>query len=680
MPGLHDSIRYLKGVGDKRAKLYEKLGVTTIGSLLRLFPRTYQDYTSTVPIGESPVGQVCCVRGRVYKKQGEQRIRKGLSLFKVFVTDDTGDLTITLFNNPWLFESLNLEQEYCFYGKMQGNLLRREMNSPNVQDPNRENGIKPVYPLTEGLTNRMVCGAMEQALELWGDQLEDVFPVWLKEQEKLCHLRYAYENIHFPKDLQALSVARKRFVFEELLILQLGLLLLRGRNRTETGIQIKNRDLAPFYQALPFVLTGAQKRAIEDALHDLSGSVPMNRLVQGDVGSGKTMVACALAYIMAKNGYQTAVMAPTELLAVQHAKTFSGILEPMGIPCALLTGSMTAKEKNKLKQEIAEGVYPVVLGTHALIQDTVSFASLGLVVTDEQHRFGVNQRAKLAQKGKNPHKLVMSATPIPRTLALIIYGDLDVSVIDEMPKGRLPVKTYRIHSDKRLRAFGFIKEHIEKGYQAYIVCPLIQQEESSQNEAQAVEEYAKKLMKTPLGKTRIGVLHGKMKAAEKEQVMKAFSQHELDLLVSTTVVEVGVDVPNAVIMLIENAEHFGLSQLHQLRGRVGRGNVQSHCILVTDSNNEQTVQRMKVMTQSSDGFFIAEQDLKARGPGDFFGERQHGLPELKVANMAEDMGVLMHTQQVAKEILAKDADLEAPEHAGMKKLVQELFDRSVSSD
>lgn len=677
MPQLNDSIQYLKGVGEKRAKLYQKLGVETIYSLLRFFPRAYLDYSETKPIGECAIGEVCCVRASVYKKQGEQRIRKGLSLFKVFVTDGRDDLTITIFNSKYAFEALEIGHEYCFYGKMQGNLLRREMNSPSFLDPSAENAVKAIYPLTEGLTNNMVSKSVKQALTLWGDQLEDVLPSSIREQESLCHLRYAYENIHFPADQHALAISKQRLVFEELLTLQLGLGLLKTQNRERTGVRIAPADMRVFEQALPFRLTNSQKRAINDGLRDFQGSTPMNRLVQGDVGSGKTMVACALAYAAAKSGYQTAIMAPTEILAIQHQDTFTRTLGELGVRCVLLTGSLTAKQKSALREQIAAGEADVVIGTHALIQETVRFHRLGLVVTDEQHRFGVNQRAKLAQKGENPHRLVMSATPIPRTLALIIYGDLDVSVIDRPPAGRLPVKTYFITGKKRARAYHFIHEHIAEGRQAYIVCPLIEESDETGaetiSELHAVNSYAKSLEQTELRDVRIGILHGKMRPAEKERIMLAFKNHELDLLVSTTVIEVGVDVPNAVIMLIENAENFGLSQLHQLRGRVGRGDVQSHCILVSDNHSEQTVERLKIMTQSSDGFYISEQDLKQRGPGDFFGERQHGLPALKIANMAEDMAVLRRTQAIAAAILADDPRLSKPEHAGLHKLVEELF-------
>ncbi|MDF2567873.1 MAG: ATP-dependent helicase RecG, partial [Oscillospiraceae bacterium] len=513
------------------------------------------------------------------------------------------------------------------------------------------------------------------ALELIKDDLFDPLPGEITERYGLCHIGYALQNIHFPKDKNALEIAKKRLVFEELLTLQLGLLKLRSRNRKSSSVMILDKDISAFLEALPYELTSAQKRAIDEALSDMKEQTPMNRLVQGDVGSGKTMIAAALCYACTKNGFQTALMAPTEILAEQHFHTLNKILSPLGIRICLLTGSLTPKQKTLLKSDIAEGQYDLVIGTHALVQDSTVFHSLGLVVTDEQHRFGVEQRSRLAQKGDNPHILIMSATPIPRTLALIIYGDLDVSVVDEMPIGRKPIETYCIDSRKRARAFGFIKEHIDEGRQAYIVCPLIEDTESELN---AVTTYAQKLSKEDFVGYSVGLLHGRLKAQQKEQIMRDFSDNKISLLVSTTVIEVGVDVPNAVIMLIENAERFGLSQLHQLRGRVGRGEHQSYCILVSDHKGDETATRLKVMCKTSDGFKISEEDLKLRGPGDFFGERQHGLPALKIANMAENMEVLKHTQNLAKEIMSEDAELFLPKNKGLYTLVSELFGQAFS--
>lgn len=673
MTKITDSIQYLKGVGEKRALCYNKLGVDSIYSLLQFFPRTYMDFSETKPICECDIGELCCFKAKVFKKQGEQRIRKGLSVFKVFVTDGTQDVIITIFNSKYIFDSLVLGEEYSFYGKMQGSPLRKEINTPSFINLDKECPVKAIYRLTEGLSNKVISNTVRQALDLWGDNLQDVLPDYIKQQENLCHIRYAIENIHFPKDANALEISRKRLIFQELLVLQLGLLLLKKTSREGTTIKIDGCNMKEFTQKLPFELTRDQKLAINDGLKDFISGIPMNRLVQGDVGSGKTMVACALSFAMQRNGYQSAVMAPTEILAIQHYNTFKSILENMDIKCELLVGSLTAKQKREIKEKIANNEIDIVIGTHALIQDTVEFNNLGLVITDEQHRFGVNQRAKLAQKGNNPHRLVMSATPIPRTLALIIYGDLDVSVIKTAPKGRLPIETYMIDGKKRNRAFNFIKKHIDNGNQAYIVCPLIEENEETDQNLFSVEDYAKKLKGSILSDYKIGVLHGKMKPNEKEKIMVEFKNNEIDILVATTVVEVGVDVPNAVIMMIENAERFGLSQLHQLRGRVGRGNLQSYCILVSDNKSEITVQRLKIMTKSSDGFYISEQDLKQRGPGDFFGERQHGLPALKIANMVDDMQVLLQTQKIANEIIKQDPYLQSLDNKGLKKLVDDLF-------
>ncbi len=670
MLSVFDSIEALKGVGAKRAQLYKKVGVESIYSLLNYFPRTYIDYSEACPISETEVGQAYCVHATVFKKQGEQRIRKGLSVYKVFVTDGSDNMVITIFNSKYAFENLKLEHEYYFYGKVQGTVLRREMNSPTFIDPKVQTPIKAIYHLTDGLTNNIIASNIKSALEVLGDIPDDALPESIKRKENLCHIRYAYENIHFPKDNHALNVAKERFVFEELLTLQLGLALLKNKNREKTAIKIKDTDLSSFYSLLPFELTDGQKEAINDGLCDFKKDIPMNRLVQGDVGSGKTMVASALCYCMAQNGYQSAVMAPTELLARQHFESFCRLFKDTDIRCCLLTGSATPKQKADLKEKIANSEYDIVIGTHALIQSSVSFKKLGLVVTDEQHRFGVNQRFELSKKGENPHRLVMSATPIPRTLALIIYGDLDISSITKLPHGRQPILTYAIDSEKRLRALNFIKKHIDEGFQAYLVCPLIEESESGM---MSISEYESYIKKSPLGKYRFEVLHGKLKPDKKDKVMADFKEHKLDFIISTTVIEVGIDVPSAVIMMIENAERFGLSQLHQLRGRVGRGSLQSYCILVSDNKQKQSIDRLKIMTKSSDGFYIAEQDLKLRGPGDFFGEKQHGLPRLKIANMIDDMSTLMKTRQIAFDILSSDPTLSSEQNNGLKLKVSELF-------
>ncbi|MEG0691567.1 MAG: ATP-dependent DNA helicase RecG, partial [Oscillospiraceae bacterium] len=649
---------------------YKKLGVDNIYSLLTFYPRSYLDLTEPTPISETMLNENHVVRAMVFKKQGEQRIRQGLSLFKVFANDDSGQIVITIFNSKYMYDALVEGQEYCFYGKVTGNLIKREMTSPMFVLANEESLVRPTYHLTEGLSNKVVQGNIKEALAVWGDRLTDDIPSEIRQEYNLCKLRYSVENIHFPEDAAALKIAQKRLVFEELLILQLGLILLRRKNRKQTGITIENIEITEFYQALPFLLTNGQQDAINDGLADLKRNIPMNRLIQGDVGSGKTMVAAALCYACYKNGYQSAIMAPTQILADQHYETLSRQLEPLGIQCCLLTGSQTPKQRGIIGEGIKDGTYTVVIGTHALVQESVQFHSLGLVVTDEQHRFGVSQRAALSNKGDNPHLLVMSATPIPRTLALIIYGDLDVSTIKELPAGRIPIDTLSISTKKRARALSFIKKQIDDGRQAYIVCPLIDENES---DLISTAEYLDGLKTTELANYQIGSLNGKLKTKEKEQLMASFKANEIQVLVSTTVVEVGVDVPNATVMMIENAERFGLSQLHQLRGRVGRGEHQSYCILVSDNRGEDNKKRLEVMKSTGDGFLIAEEDLKLRGPGDFFGLRQHGLPTLKLASLYDDMDALKQTQQLARSILDKDSNLKNEENLGLRRMVKRLF-------
>ena len=666
----NEPVRLLSGVGPKRAALYEKLGVRTIGDLLLYVPRGYLDFSAPLPIAESHTGENVVVRAKVYKKQGEQRIRKGLSIFRVYATDESTDLKITIYNAKYLFESLKEGTWYLFYGKVTGSLLHSEMSAPQVFPEQEAGGMLPLYSLTEGLSNKQVTENVREALRLWGDCLSDALPHTLRQAYGLCQLRYAVENVHFPTDSHALGVARSRLIFEELLVLQLGMTMLKSRNRAETSVRLQKAELAPFLDSLPFTLTNGQMQAIADCVRDMQKTQPMNRLVQGDVGSGKTMVAAALCFLCYENGLQAAVMAPTQILAEQHYETFSRQLKPLGIRCCLIDGAQGAKQRTALAESIRAGEYTVVIGTHALLQENVQFQKLGLVVTDEQHRFGVGQRAALAAKGDHPHLLVMSATPIPRTLALLIYGDLDVSVIRELPSGRQPVRTMAIGSDKRLRALGFIKKQIDAGRQAYIVCPLI---EENGSELVSAQEYVEKLKDTPLAPCTSAILHGRMKAREKEALMRAFRNGEISLLVATTVVEVGVDVPNATVMMIENAERFGLSQLHQLRGRVGRGAYESYCILVSDHKGEENRRRLHTMVTMHNGFDVAQEDLKLRGPGDFFGRRQHGLPDLRIADLLTDMKTLESARKAAEQLLKEDPALSLPEHRALGESVQRLF-------
>ncbi len=660
----------IKGVGETRAKLYKKLGVGTAGALLRFYPRAYEDLSHPLPIMEAPLDSACAVRATLVSPPVETRVRGGMLLTKMQAADDSGVLHITFFNNPYVKSSLREGEEYIFYGKITANFLRRESVSPEWFPAEACPPVRPIYRQTKGLTSRMIQANMKSALLLLPDSIQDPIPEPIRMEYNLCHLRFALSNIHFPKDMEAVKIARRRLIFEELLVLQLALQRMKGRNRRQKGLLLEKDYTEEFCSRLPFSPTGAQKRVIQECAQDMKSGFCMNRLVQGDVGSGKTAVAAALCYTAAKNGIQAAMMAPTEILAKQHYETFSSFLEGTGITVALLTGSTPAAQKRKVLSGLIDGSIQLVVGTHALLSKGVEFSRLGLVITDEQHRFGVEQREALADKGDSPHLLVMSATPIPRTLALMIYGDLDLSILDELPPGRTPVATYSITSDKRARAFGFLKKHVEKGLQCYIICPMI---EEGVNDMKSVSTYAQELRDEWLPGCRIGELHGKLPAREKEQIMEDFAQGKLDILVSTTVVEVGMDVPNAAVMMIENAERYGLSQLHQLRGRVGRGKAASTCILVTDAQNQEALARMKIMCSTNNGFQIADEDLKLRGPGDFFGSRQHGLPELKIADMLSDTETLGETQRVAKKILSEDFALEAPAHRGLRGEVRLLL-------
>lgn len=676
MPSLFDmNIRKLKGIGEKRAQLYEKLGVPTVGDLLRFYPRAYEDWSNTSPIASCELNEVCVVKAKVLVRPKEQRIRGGKLLYKTIATDGESDLALTFFNNKYIPNLLKEDEEYIFRGKMTGSLLKREMLSPEFVQAEKSQSIVPIYHQTQGLTSRIISAAVKNALALLPETINDPISDEIRHKHELCHLNFALQNIHFPESEESLAIARRRLIFEEFLVLQIGMIQLKSGTKEENLHKVKNEFPHGFTELLSFSLTGAQKRAISEALGDMSGAHPMNRLVQGDVGSGKTAVAAALCYVAAKNGMQSAMMAPTEILAAQHYHSLSELLAPDGINVALLTGSISAAEKRQTLAALSDGSIDLVVGTHALISEGVEFKRLALVITDEQHRFGVGQRSALAKKGSSPHLLVMSATPIPRTLALMIYGDLDISVLDELPPGRQKIETYLIDSSKRSRAFGYVQKHLDEGRQGYLICPLIEEGDGG-SELSSIEEYSK-LVKASFPKARIKVLHGKLKPAQKEEVMREFADGAVDLLVATTVVEVGVDVPNAVIMLIENAERYGLSQLHQLRGRVGRGKHKSTCILLSDAAKPETLQRLKVMCGTADGFKIAEADLKLRGPGDFFGHRQHGLPQLKLADMMSDMALLTEAQGCAREIAP---DIAEDRYRGLRAEVRLLFEKTGSGD
>ena len=660
MADLRTDVRYIKGIGEQRAKALAKLGIRTLRDLISWFPRRYEDRTEARRIADLVPEETACVAAMVDAPPTLSHIRKGLDLVKLRAVDETGTLDVTFFNQAWLKNSLREGETYIFCGRAEGGPLRRRMANPIVEPEGRREAtgrIVPVYPLTAGVSQLLLSRSVRQGLDACADILPDVLPDEVRREHQLCRVGFAYENIHFPESAEALELARRRLAFEELFLFTLGLRRLRQRRETVEAEPFRETDMGAFYRALPFTLTEAQRRCIEEALADMTSGRPMNRLCQGDVGSGKTMVAAACVYTCVKNGRQAALMAPTEILARQHHAGLRPLLEPLGIRCALLTGASAAKEKKALAAQLAAGEIDLVVGTHALISGGVEYRSLGLVVTDEQHRFGVSQRAALAGKGDHPHTLVMSATPIPRTLALILYGDLDISVIDQLPPGRRPVQTSFVDSSYHPRIYRFLRRLVGEGRQVYIVCPQVSESEEPGDDRKAVTEYAAQLSREVFPDLRVAFVHGKMKPKEKDAVMTAFAAGEADILVSTTVIEVGVDVPNAAVMVVENAERFGLSQLHQLRGRVGRGSWQSYCVLVSDNRSEETRRRLKIMTKTADGFRIAEEDLRLRGPGDFFGQRQHGLPGLRVADIGCDALLLREAQEAADALLARDPEL-----------------------
>lgn len=669
------SIKYLKGVGEKRAALLAKLGIFTLRDLLSFYPRVYEDWSKITPIADAPLNENVCIRGIVGTRCREHRIRKGMTLYKTEITDGESIIDVTFFNNKYAAERLELGTEYLFFGRITGKGYYRSMVSPEFTESDGSGKMRPVYPQTAGMNSRAIEKLIRTAFDA-ADKFTDPLPEEIRNSYCLMGYEQALRNIHFPESEDMLSEARRRLIFEELFLLELGLMRLKTKNRKSTASPMAEDYTSEFMSLLPFELTDAQKRAIGQAAEDMKNSVPMNRLLQGDVGSGKTAVSAALIYNCARNGFQSALMAPTEVLAMQHYKTLTKFFENTDITIGLLTGSTPAAEKKRIKSALKSGEISLVIGTHALIQKDVEFKNLALAVTDEQHRFGVNQRGSLSSKGHNPHTLVMSATPIPRTLALIIYGDLDLSILDELPKGRQKIETFLVNSEIRERAYGYVKKHLCSGMQGYIVCALVAENEAT--ELTAATELYKDLADGFFKGFKVGLLHGKMKPAEKKTVMDSFALGETQLLVSTTVIEVGIDVPNAVIMVIENAERFGLSQLHQLRGRIGRGTEKSTCIMISDAGNEETAHRLKVLTSTTDGFKIADEDLKLRGPGDFFGSRQHGLPELKIADMMTDGEAIRETHSAASDLLKKNPALAGEEYALLRQAVNRLFSGGIS--
>lgn len=663
----------LKGVGEKRAELFAKLGVNSVGELLNFYPRAYEDWTTVEKIENMLEGGTYCIRAVLGKPVSDALLPGGRVISKATVYDDTGALKLVWFNNRYISRMLAYGGEYFFFGKLVEDGYGAQMISPAFAPVQKGASIHPVYRTTAGLPGKSISSAVEQALALLPDEVNDPIPGLIRKKYSLCGLKQALWDVHFPKTREALEAARKRLVTEELLVLNLGMRSLRGHSRGMSGVKISKDFSGEFESLLPFELTGAQKRAVGDCVADITkNSAPMNRLIQGDVGSGKTAVAASLCYTVAKNGFQAAFMAPTEILARQHFETLSKLLENTGLKVELLTGSLKESEKKRVRSALADGEIDLVIGTHALITEKTEFHSLGLAVTDEQHRFGVAQRAALLNKGENPHLMVMSATPIPRTLGLIIFGDLDISIIDELPPSRKPVKTVLRGAADRTKIYNFIKSEIRQGRQAFIVCPLI--EEGELSDVASAEEYAAELMLNSFSDIPVAVVHGKTKSDEKERIMSDFAANKYSLLVATTVIEVGVDVPNASVMVIENAERFGLSQLHQLRGRVGRGKFQSYCVLISDRRSPETLNRLRVMCSTNDGFKIADEDLKMRGPGDFFGERQHGLPQMSIADFADTKSLEL-SQRIADDIIFTYKDLRNDELRLLKAEIDRLFTR-----
>ena len=677
MAKLTDSVTSLKGVGAARAKQLENLNIFTLADLICHFPRGYEDRTKLVPIAQLQADTPACFRAVVMSTPRTAHIRKGMNLTRVSVADHSGRLNLTFFNSKYAAEALQYGGEYIFYGTLTGDYGGYGMTNPVFETPDSSpvttRRIMPIYPLTAGLNNGTLTKLIRQALSLC-DPPEEVLPPEIRQEFQILPAQEAYTVIHDPKTMEQAQAARRRLIFEEFFVFSAGLSLMRAARAGKTVAAYENTDLTPFLKGLPFALTGAQNRAIREILADFQKGTPMNRLVQGDVGSGKTMVAAAAAYCAYRNGFQTALMAPTEILAEQHYESLEKLFAPLGLHTVLLTGSQSPKEKRLTREALVSGEAHVAVGTHALISESTVFESLGLVITDEQHRFGVDQRSRLTAKGRDPHILVMSATPIPRTLALLMYGDLDVSVLDELPPGRQKVDTFLVGESYRARINAFIRKQVTEGHQCFVVCPAV--EENQELDVKSAAAWAETLQKTVFPDLRVSLLHGQMKGAEKEAVMAAFARGEADVLVATTVIEVGVDVPNATLMVIEDADRFGLSQLHQLRGRVGRGSAKSFCILTTHNRNEDTIRRLKALCATNDGFQIAEEDLKLRGPGDFFGSRQSGLPAFRVADLSLDMATLRDAQQASKEWIERFGQSDTREAQALRRRVAALFQRA----
>lgn len=677
MDKLEQDIQYIKGVGPKKSYLLKRLGINTVEDMVWHVPRNYDDRRNIQKIINLRPGEKATFYGRIFGRVNVQRLRRNLLLTKFNIKDETGNIEVVFFNKAYLKRVLFPGQRVIVSGEVKKGFRGLQVANPiiekmDIHGDNRQR-IIPIYPSTDGLGQKELISIQKKALQIVGDFIKEYLPEGVIRDNKLCSIKFALHNIHFPASVQAFKIAKYRLVFEEFFLLQLGLFSIKkGMLQNKKGVALKNNNkINEFVKGLPFALTEAQKRVFKEISIDMEKNIPMNRLVQGDVGSGKTIVAVMSLLKTVINGHQGGLMAPTEILAEQHYLHARELLEPFGVRVVCLVGSLSKNEKNRVLQEIESGEADIVIGTHALIQEGVNFCGLALVITDEQHRFGVRQRAMFTDKGKTPHVLVMTATPIPRTLALILYGDLDISVIDQLPPGRKAVKTYGRTSAERNNIYNFVKKQLDIGRQAYVVCPLI--EESEHMDVQSATEIADELSMDLLKGYNVALLHGKMSTREKEKTMDNFKEGNVDVLVSTTVVEVGVDVPNATVMVIESAERFGLTQLHQLRGRVGRSNYQSYCILINNSGSEISGRRMDIMQHTADGFVISEKDLKIRGPGEFFGTKQHGLPGLKIANLFEHITILKTVQKEIEKMVTADPELILDDYPLLKRRLEQKF-------